>query len=87
MTIKLAHVRIQTLNCMVFEADSPARTPAARSQLLSQLTAKARQQGLAVDKAALAFAEAGQIRFFGSEDLVRYLAQRGVPRWTHTLSI
>jgi hypothetical protein len=49
--------------------------------------AKATAIRLRVDKAALAYQEAGRIRFFGTPDLVKYLASRGVPRWTHTLDV
>jgi hypothetical protein len=49
--------------------------------------AKARGNRLRVDKAALAYHEAGGTRFFGTPDLVKYLASRGVPQWTHTLDV
>jgi len=55
--------------------------------LLTQLIAKARANSLRVDKAALAYDEAGRTRFFGTPDLVKYLATRGVPMWTHTLDV
>lgn len=58
-----------------------------RRALLGQLLAKARGNRLRVDKAAFAYHEAGGIKFFGTPDLVKYLASRGVPQWTHTLDV
>jgi hypothetical protein len=55
--------------------------------LLGQLVAEARRNNLRVDKAALAFHEAGRTKFFGTPDLVRYLSSSGIPRWTHTLDV
>jgi hypothetical protein len=47
----------------------------------------ARRAGLRADKAALAFMEGGRAKFYGTPDLVRFLAGHGVPRWTHTIEI
>jgi hypothetical protein len=87
MRIEMAHLRDQGINFAVFGADATNHTDTGRQALLAQLVAEARRNRLRVDKAALAFPESGRIRFFGTPDLVKYLASRGVPRWTHTLDV
>lgn len=87
MTIRMAHLQTQGVDFVVFDADARTRTPAGRAELLARLTREARMQGLKIDKAALAFSEFGQTRFYGTPDLVRYLAANGVVRWTHSLSV
>lgn len=87
MRIQMAHLRDQGIDFAIFAADAANHTDTGRQVLLSQLVAKARATRLRVDKAALAYQEAGRTRFFGTPDLVRYLASRGVPRWTHTLDV
>jgi len=87
MRIEMAHLRAQGISFAVFAADANDRTSAGRQQLLGQLVAKARLNNLRVDKAALAFQEAGRTTYFGTPDLVRYLSSSGVGRWTHTLDI
>jgi hypothetical protein len=90
MRINFAHVRDRSTNgswidFAVFEANSADRTNIGRSKVLQRLTLKARASGLKVDKAALAFKENGRIQFYGSPDLVDYLANGGLPDWTHSL--
>jgi hypothetical protein len=87
MRIEMAHLRAQGINFAVFNADANDRTNAGRQQLLGQLVARARRNNLQVDKAALAFQEAGRTTYFGTPDLVRYLSSSGVGRWTHTLDV
>jgi len=87
MRIQMAHLRDQGINFTIFAADAANHTDAGRQTLLAQLVAKARANSLRVDMAALAYDEAGRTRFFGTPDLVKYLATRGVPMWTHTLDI
>ena len=87
MRIQMAHLRDQGINFAVFAADATDRTDAGRRALLGQLVAKARGNRLRVEKAALGYHEAGGTRFFGTPDLVKYLASRGVPQWTHTLDV
>ena len=87
MQIEMAHLRDQGIDFAVFNADATNRSDADRRVLLGRLMGTARRSGLKVDKAALAFEEFGEIRFFGASDLVRYLASRGVPRWTRRLDI
>lgn len=88
MKIQLAHLRDQGINFAVFAADAPSRTNSARDELLWDLTRRARASGLAVDKAALAYSEGGRQRFYGTPDLVRYLASAGgISRWTHTIEV
>lgn len=92
MTINFAHLRDRSttggyINFAVFEADANSRTNQGRALLLQQLTSAARQQNLRIDKAALAFSENGRVKFYGSSDLVNYLANIGIPRWTHQLDV
>lgn len=87
MRIQMAHLRDQGIDFAIFAADAANHTNAGRQALLTQLVAKARANSLRVDKAALAHDEAGRTRFFGTPDLVKYLATRGVPMWTHTLDV
>jgi hypothetical protein len=69
----------------VFEAKSTSGPDHDNGALLSQLTLKARASGLKVDKSALAYNKNGSIVFYGTPDLVKYLSNLGVPRWTHTV--
>lgn len=92
MQINVAHLRAPAsnggdINFAVFEARANSNTDVARSSILADLTAKARNSGLRVDQSALAFNENGRIKFFGSKHLVDYLSHRGVPSWTHKLSV
>lgn len=92
MQINFAHLRAPAsnggdINFAVFEARATSNTDAARSSVLADLTARARNSGLRVDQSALAFSENGRIKFYGSKHLVDYLSNRGVPSWTHRLSV
>ena len=87
MRIQMAHLRDQGISFAIFAADAANHSDTGRQALLAELVAKARANRLRVDKAALAYQDAGRIRFFGTPDLVKYLASRGVPRWTHTLDV
>lgn len=87
MTIRVAHLRHQGIDFAVFAADARSSTNHAREELLSDLVIAARRQGLKVDKAALAFRSGSRTTFFGTPDLVRFLSNLGVPRWTHTLTV
>jgi hypothetical protein len=87
MRIQMAHLRDQGIDFVVFGADAADRTDAGRRALLGQLVAKARGNRLRVDKAALAYHEAGGTRIFGQPDLVKSLESRGVPQWTHRLDV
>lgn len=86
-SVNLAHVRIQGVNCAIFDADATSRTSSARSSLLSRLTLAARHAGLRIEKSALAYADSDRLNFFGSRDLVQYLADAGLPDWTHTIQM
>ena len=85
MQIKMAHLRDQGISFAVFAADATSHTDRERSEVLIDLTMRARAAGLRVDKAALAYEQNGRTMFYGVPDLVRYLQVAGVPRWTHTL--
>lgn len=87
MRIQFAHLNIQGIDVAVFDAKPTIGTDAARRELLSSLTLRARRAGLKVDKSALAYAEAGLVQFFGNLDLVRYLQGAGVPGWTNWLDV
>jgi len=87
MTVQLAHIRHQGIDFVVFGADARTHTPSARQELLADLVAAARAHGLKIDKAALAFRQLGRTVFWGTPDLVRFLARGGIPRWTHTIQV
>lgn len=87
MTIDLAHLRHQGIDFAVFAADARSGTDRGRDELLRDLVFAARQRGLKVDKAALAFRHGARVRFYGTPDLVRFLSSMGVPRWTHTITL
>jgi hypothetical protein len=91
MRINYAHLRERStsggsIDFAVFEARSTSGTDSANSEVLARLTAKARAAGQKIDQSALAFQEAGRIKFFGDRKLVEYLTKAGVPRWTHTIN-
>ena len=67
--------------------DAKPNSSSERDSVLYQLTMAARQNGLSVDKSALAFRENGRNTFYGDKDLVDYLSKRSIPRWTHHLDI
>lgn len=87
MKIRFAHNTIQNSSVAVFQANSVTNTDQARAQVLADLTRKARTNNLRVDKAALAYKHNGQLRFYGTPDLLKYLANGGYRtlRWTHEL--
>ncbi len=90
--INFAHIRERTVNghyidFAVFEADASSGTNEGRSRLLAQLTARARASGLKIDASALAYEEYGTINFYGSRNVVDWLADSELPPWTHTLDI
>jgi len=87
MRFNIAHVNIQGQNCLICEADARDGTDRSRSAVLAQLVAAARAKNLRVDKSALAYSEHGRLKFYGTTDLVAYLANNGLPNWTHTLTI
>jgi hypothetical protein len=87
MKIKVAHVNIQGHNCLICDANARDGTDRARNALLVQLVAAARANNLRVEKSALVYSEHGHPKSIGTPDLVNYLANNGLPRWTHTLTI
>ena len=87
MRIQMAHLMGQGVNFAIFWADAANHIDTGRRALLAGLVAKAKVDHMRVDKAALAYDEAGRTRVFGTPDLVKYLASRGVPQWTHTLDL
>jgi uncharacterized protein YjiK len=92
MKINVAHIRERStsggwINFAVFEANSNNGTDSGRAEVLRNLTIKARANGLQVEKSALAYNQSGRTMFYGTPDLVDYLSNSGVPRWTHSLDI
>lgn len=88
MKVRMAHLRKQGINFAVFDADSRCHTKSGRAKVLADLTVRARASGLKVEKSALAYVSGGRPEFFGTPDLVRFLASLGgVPAWTHTLNV
>lgn len=85
--ISVGHWRTQGIDYLVFGADAPSRLDRDRGVVLAQLRRAANAAGLRADKAALAYVEHGRTRFYGTPDLVRYLAGRGLPGWNHTLTV
>ena len=87
MRINFAHLRDQGIDFAVFEADARTHMNSDRASVLADLTARARLQGLRVDKSALAYQSGRRVEFYGTPDLVRYLSGRGVPLWTHSMEV
>lgn len=92
MQVHVAHIRERAqaggwLSCCVFEAHSNSGSNTDNSHLLARLTVAARSADLRVDHAALAFVNGGRLQFFGSPSLVHVLSKRGLPSWTHTLTV
>lgn len=86
MRIRMAHLRDQGIDFVVFDADAVSHGDADRAVLLERLVRAARANGMKVDKGALAYREAGRNKFYGTPDLVKYLASRGgISRWTHEI--
>jgi hypothetical protein len=88
--IDFAHLRERSttggwIDFAVF--DAKPNISSERDSLLYRLTVAARENGLRVDKAALAFRENGRNMFYGDRDLVDYLSKMGIPGWTHHLDI
>ena len=87
MEINIAHLRTQEIDFVVADADATSHMSCDRDAVLGRAWSAARRAGLKVDKAALMFVENGRPKYYGTPDLVHFLASRGVPRWTHTLAI
>ena len=92
MKVKLAHLRERALaggwiDFAVFDARSTSNTESANSELLTELTAAARNAGLKVDQSALAYGQGGRIRFYGDKNLVDYLSGGWSPQWTHEIDV
>ncbi len=63
-------------------------TESEKLELLNGLTRTAIQlKNLKIDQAALMSKQDGEIRFYGSTDLVNYISRVGFPKWTHTLEL
>lgn len=86
MSIPVAHLNIQGFDVAIFAARPNMDTASACAAALEQLTARARNVGLKVDKSALAYSYGSGVRYYGTPDLVRYLQNNGVAHWTHALT-
>lgn len=75
------------INFAVFDARSASGSSSDNSELLAQLTMKARTSALRIDQAALAFMAGGRLQFFGSTPLVQHLSKHGLPQWIHQLEV
>jgi len=92
MKINFAHLRERStsggwIDFAVFDAKSTSGTDRDNAALLSELTANARQSSLKIDQTALAYRQAGRIKFYGDNNLVQYLSRNGIPRWTHQIDL
>jgi len=88
MRINFAHIRERAVSggyvdFAVFDARSTSGSEAANAEILASLTAKARLAGYKIDQSALAFAEHGRLKFYGTKPLVDYLSKGWLPRWTN----
>lgn len=92
MKVGLAYIRGRSttrgfIDFAVFDTDADSKIDSDRSALLVDLTDRARAAGLSIEKSALAYRENGRLTFYGTPDLVEYLSHKGVPQWTHYLSV
>lgn len=92
MRINFAHIRERAttgepIDYAVFDARSNSGTDHDNAMVLSDLTAKARGAGYKVDQSALAFAEHGRVKFYGTDTLIDHLSRRGLPQWTHYIDV
>lgn len=92
MKFNFAHIRQPStsggwIDFAVFDARSTSGSDSANSQVLADLTFKARQGGRKIDQSALAFHEHGRLKFYGTKNLVDYLSKSGLPQWTHSITL
>lgn len=92
MRINFAHIRERSttggwIDFAVFDARSTACARSADSRVLADLTMRAQRAGYKIDQSALAYKENGQLRFWGSRNLVDHLSRTGLPRWTHWIDV
>lgn len=85
MRIKFAHYKTQGIDYAVFNADAVSNLNSDRIEILNDLTNSARCNGFKIDKSALAFREGGRTKLYGDDDLVKFLSNQGIPRWTHSI--
>ena len=92
MRINFAHIRENSttggwIDFAVFGARSTSRSQSSDSEVLVDLTTRARRAGHKIDQSALAYEENGRLRFYGSKNLVDHLSRTGLPRWTHWIDV
>lgn len=92
MRINFAHIRERSttggwIDFAVFGARSASRSQSSDSEVLADLTIRARRAGYKIDQSALAYEENGGLSFYGTKNLVDHLSRTGLPRWTHWLEV
>jgi hypothetical protein len=92
MRVNLAHIRERSssggwIDFAVFDAKSNSASDADNGRLLHPLTAKAIALGLRIDQSALAYAEGGRLKFYGTTNLLTHLSSVGLPQWTHHIDV
>ncbi len=88
MDINFSHVRVGNASVAIFDADVQSRSNKDRQQVLADLTTRAREVGLRVDRSVLVFTQFGRQMFYGDADLVRYLQKHPIAfQWTHKVSV
>lgn len=91
--VQLAHFRQQTatgqfVDFAIFDAKTESGSEEDNLELLNGLILKAIElENLKIDQAALMFEKNGEVRFYGSNDLVNYISKVGFKKWTHTLKL
>ena len=89
MQVEFAHLRERStsggwIDFAVFNAKS---TSGNNGSLLAELTMRARNAGCKIDQSALVFREGSQTRFYGDQNLVKYLSRLPyVPQFNKAIS-
>ncbi|MGA1742360.1 MAG: hypothetical protein ACO4AC_09410 [Pseudohongiellaceae bacterium] len=93
MKINVGHFRQETsdgdfIDFAVFSAKSESGTEKDNLELLNYLVRETvKQKNLKIDRAALVFDKGEEIRFYGSQDLVKFLSKHGFPKWNVVLEL
>lgn len=89
MQVEFAHLRERStsggwIDFAVFNAKS---TSGNNGSLLAELTMRARNAGCKIDQSALVFREGSRTRFYGDQNLVKYLSRLPyVPQFNKAIS-
>jgi curli biogenesis system outer membrane secretion channel CsgG len=93
MKVNVGHFRQETsdggfIDFAVFDARTESGTEKDNLELLNNLIrATVQLKNLKIDRAALVFKRDGEIRFYGSKDLVDFLSKHGFPKWNVVLEL